>query len=1124
MKYDPSQMTRRDFLSAAVKTGVILAVGPRHLLAKSLASSSPLPFDPISSAKPWVYWIWLNGNITAEGLTADLEAMQSIGIGGAIMLHLGSAKAGPVKFNSPEFQKLVSHLLSEADRLGLQIDFNNDDGWDAAGPWVQPEHGMQKLVWTESHVAGGTHVSTTLAQPKTIRDYYRDIAVFAIPAPLGSSETLPEPKLTELPGSPSIVLHDYGRPIVIRSADINVGVTPDAQSLPISTPPVIFTLECSDDGVSFRTVYHFDNRWRFAPLRNNRFLSVTVRFAPVQARYFRLVLPFIKVLKGVERNGKSSPALENRFRLSAEDQIAFWQYKGGHSNGMAPALEKPDRYPNGWHDALEEANGIAPPPADARSVFGRSSIIDLTAHSNDGHLDWTASPGDWIVIRLGHTPTGATNFIASAAGRGLEIDYLSKAGLDNHFPNYLGLIASQNAGLIGKSLTAFHMDSWEGGPLNWTSDFAEQFQARRGYSMHPYLAVLAGGRIVGGLDESERFLWDFRLTIADLIAENFWEYLTELCHAQGILCSNEGAGYQQFMGDPLRYLSKCDMPMGEFWVDETDLRPDCHLASSVANTYSKRVVGGEAYTSTVTSRDQQAGQWMDHPYSLKAYGDRAFCIGVNRFVFHRSVHQPQFHESPGLAWPNIGINMERTNTWWKPGAAWIAYLTRCQHLLQSGIMVADICVLVREGVPNVLIRPEGLAAGYRYDGFHTELLATATVERGEIVLPNGMRYRILVLPPDTTMTPHVAREVGRLLQAGVTIVGAKPTASPSLADYPACDQTLAGITAAWKHLFATIDEAIRHVALEPDFVCKGAARPEDVLYLHRRDGDTEIYFVSNQTSGTLHLDASFRIANRAPSVLDPDSGEIVPAGAFRSDGNRTTVPLVLAPSGSVFVLFREAATREAIMDAPSGTVSIFLADGTLQITTSATGKMKLRSTRGRTASLNLSPLPSQSIHGPWTIAFPPNWGAPAHIELDKLVSWSDHADEGVRHFSGSATYTVNFSVEVADMQPGRAIFLDLGDVEVIAEVTLNGWPLGTRWKPPFRYDVTEKLHAGTNTLAVTVTNLWPNRLIGDASLPEEKRFAKTNYRPYTADSPLLPSGLIGPVVLAFAHRQAVRWD
>ncbi len=1062
--------------------------------------------------------MWLNGNISDEGLTADLEAMHEIGIGGAIVLHLGNGSPGPVRFLSPEFQKLITHLLSEADRLGLQIDFNNDDGWDAAGPWVTPEHGMQMLAWTETHIVGGTSFSATLPQPKTIRNFYRDIAVFAMPAPLCSNIALPAPSLTETPGLPSIIIHDYGRPVEVRSAYVNLSVDPTIQTMPVT-----FSLECSDDGTNFRNVYLFENHWRFAHSQNNRTVPVTVRFVPVQARYFRLVLPFTKELKHPKaRDGKPLPNLENSFQLSAEDQILLWEYKAGHITPRA-SLEKPDRYPGGYQNLFEEANGIPQPAIDPRSVIASSSILDLTKQCDNGHLNWTAPPGEWIVTRLGYTSKGTTNTVSSREGRGLEIDYLNKAGLDNHFPHYLGLIASQNKKSLGKSLKVFHADSWEGGPQTWTSNFAEEFERRRGYSMHPYYAVLTGGRMVDGLDQSERFLWDFRRTIADLIAENFWGYLTELCHAEGVLCSNEGSGYQQYMADPLLYLGKADMPMGEFWVGESDLRPDCHLASSVANIYGKTVVAGEAFTSTTVCSDPEAGRWMDHPYSLKAYGDRAFCIGINRFVFHRSVHQPQLNSYPGLAWSAIGINMERTNTWWKPGAAWIAYLNRCQRLLQTGTMVADIAVLVSEGVPNVLPPPESLPEGYRYDGLHTELLSKVTVKAGEMILPSGMRYRVLILSTGTSMTPHVAREIDRLLKTGAAIVGIKPTASPSLTDFPACDTTVKEIATHWSQLFATVQDALRALKLSPDFTSKSATSPGDVLYLHRYEGANDLYFVSNQTNRSLDLQMRFRISGRPPILFDPDSGEKVHTGQFRLEKDFTEVPTSLPPRGSVFVLFEGSTKRESVTESSRKIESFFLEDGSLRILSPEEGKLNLRSSHGRSATLDLSPLPTQPLKGPWSLTFPEKWGAPPSVMLDQLISWSDHPDEGVRHFAGTATYATEFVAKPVDPSNDLAIFLDLGEVEVIAEVKLNGRSLGNRWKPPFRYEITGLLKPSKNTLEVAITNLWPNRMIGDSMLPEERRFTQTNYNPYKPEDPLLKSGLLGPVSLVFCHHKTITW-
>jgi len=472
--------------------------------------------------------------------------------------------------------------------------------------------------------------------------------------------------------------------------------------------------------------------------------------------------------------------------------------------------------------------------------------------------------------------------------------------------------------------------------------------------------------------------------------------------------------------------------------------------------------------------------------------------------------------------------MERTNTWWYPGAAWIAYLSRCQHLLQTGREIVDVCVLVDEGAPSRVVQPDGMPNGFRFDGLHSTMLSQLSVRDGELVLPSGMRYRLLVLPPLGKMRPATAREIGRLSAAGACIIGIRPTSSPSLAQYPSCDVELATIVDSWKTVYTTVAEAIQSLELRPDFECG-----ENVLFMHRTEGSQDHYFLSNQTGKEVRIDAQFRLNGRAPELLDPDTGVTAAAAIYSSANGVTTVPLILDPAGSIFVLFRKPA-GETIASA-SKLVNNFgasledarlrtLPNRSIEVTTAAAGNILIRTTDGRKANLNFAPLPKRELSGPWRLVFPPNWGATEETELLKLISWSESPDEGIRHFSGTATYSIDFDVASDELVPGRAVYLELGEVKVIAEVMLNGKGVRTLWKPPCRCELTGGLKIGRNALQIKVTNLWPNRLIGDSSLPGSKRFTKTNFNPYEPDSPLFRSGLLGPVTLTFAHRQIVSWE
>ena len=383
------------------------------------------------------------------------------------------------------------------------------------------------------------------------------------------------------------------------------------------------------------------------------------------------------------------PTADLSFSLSGAQRVPYWELKAGHANVR--------EHGGGAH--LFELPGEIP-AADPEGAIPKAAVIDLT-----GQAEWDAPAGKWTILRIGHTCTGRTNGAATAKGKGLDCDKLSRAGVEAHYEGMMAQLIAHAKPFIGKSLKSFHNDSWESGCQNWTSGFEEEFRKRRGYDLLPYLPVMAGGRVVENREVSERFLWDLRRTLADLIREVYWGRLREICHQHGLNLSVEAAGRQQFLYDPVNLLSQGDMPMGEFWVGEEWARPDCKLAASVAHITGGNIAGAEAFTSNPPCGNPAAGWWQDSPFSLKAKGDHAFCAGINRIVFHRFLHQPRNVHGPGMAWPNVGTNIDRTQTWWESGgAAWIRYISRCQYLLQQGRFVADVCVLTGEGAPNAMAR------------------------------------------------------------------------------------------------------------------------------------------------------------------------------------------------------------------------------------------------------------------------------------------------------------------------------------------------------------------------------------------------------------------------------------
>jgi hypothetical protein len=563
--------------------------------------------------------------------------------------------------------------------------------------------------------------------------------------------------------------------------------------------------------------------------------------------------------------------------------------------------------------------------------------------------------------------------------------------------------------------------------------------------------------------------------------------------------------------------------MCEFWAKGYgfDTTYSCIEAVSIAHTVGRPVVAAEAFTSD----DKEA--WRLYPGAMKRQADWAFCLGINRLVFHRYAHQPWLNRRPGMTMGPYGVHYERTQTWWPLVGAWHQYLARCQAVLQRGLPVADICYLAPEGAPHVF-RPPASALrgpkplldrkGYNFDGCAPEtLLAGATVKNRQLVLPAGATYRVLVLPEMDTMTPALLRKIRDLVKAGATVIGPRPDKSPSLSNYPACDQEVQRLAAElWGPASSASNPIVerrvgkgRLVAVKanepdanrqkyPDLYCsydavadmlgKTGVPPDfesdvDLRYLHRRDGGTDIYFVATAADHPVSAECSFRVIGKHAEIWDPVTGATRAATPPEEKDRRTQLRLALEPGGSAFVVFRQAGRREKAAAAAN-------------------------SERKRDALPVQTPV---EIRGPWEVRFESGRGAPEKITMEELLDWSRHPDPGVKFFSGQAVYRTTFSLDLKSEIQDLRWMLDLGQVQVMARVKLNGQDLGVLWAPPFAVEITPAVRPGTNTLEIAVANLWPNRLIGDQSLPPEQRVTWTTWNPFQKDTPLLPSGLLGPV-------------
>ncbi|WP_336973706.1 glycosyl hydrolase [Sphingobium aromaticiconvertens] len=1308
--------------------------------------------NPPADARPQTLYFWMNGNVTRQGLDADLDAIARVGMGGVLVFD-GSddVPKGPVDYLSPQWLGLMTHMMDKADTLSLKVGMHNAPGWSSSGgPWIAPAQAMQQIVWTETSIAGGKRLRLALPKPYAKLDYYKDAAVLAFPASDGD-----ESRYRDAIAGMRVGKGVDARTLTDRDLHSAIEIAPDtplvismktpfpAQAVTLyavkDAPGFSATIEASDDGSNWTRIGKVS-----VAVERGIEAPGTLNFARVSARHFR-VTPSAKV--------KLAEAL-----FHATPRIEDWDTKGEHGIRIGSAVE---RHPS---------NAARPDAIDPSRVIDISAKVD-----SRGMLDWTPPAGRWTILRFGHTPTGKLNVAASDAGRGLEVDKLNIAAVDHQFESSVGRVIKAAGPHAGKAFDMLEIDSFEAGMQNWTPTMLADFQKRNGYSLLPYLPTLTG-RIVGDADVSDRVLYDYRRTLADLMADNYYGRMQSHANAAGLRFHAEGYGPGAF--DALQVSGRAQVPMTEFWsrTPWTDNRT-VKMVSSAAHVYGKPVVAAEAFTG-----EAQTSRWLDYPYAMKTLGDQMFAQGVNQFYFHRYAHQPNPLASPGMAMGPWGINLERSNTWFAQSRPWMEYLGRSQYMLRQGRNVADILYFVGEESPNQseYLRPDispdsnpkigqyfspQVPAGYSYDMVNAEVLLTrASVKDGRILLPDGASYRMLVMP-DTiaSMTPQLAQRLRDLVRQGMVMLAPKPARSLTMAGQPDGDAAFrAAIDDLWGtqaanttprrvgegRIFATggIAPVLADMDATPDVACETASPDGQVVWLHRRLADGDVYFVANRQRRAERLTCTFRVSGKAPALWDAESGAISRPALFDAGKSTTRVAFDLSPAGSTFVSFREPVSgakrldwvakdgarftdldaRTPVVAAPSDSFTLSLwakpdidlrlmpkesVDGRIN----ETGKNYLVNARsgrdthgdgtavaglaigrngafvierispdsvpavlvshqpiagwshialvydkgtpslyidgklahtglksGRTVFAGGSDKPSPSgvtysfegnatplrtdaralapaeiaaeaakgppapmtslspaeinraddgslralvwdsgryttsagrgfradvpaphaIDGPWTVRLQPGRGAPAQITLPGLQSLSHHPDPAVRHFSGTATYERNINVPASAVKKGQRVYLDLGRVEILSGVSVNGRDLGVVWKEPYRVDVTDVVHAGVNSLSLTVTNLWANRMIADAALPEEGRFVdnadwtigerasadgkmtpvmarkivelpdwykagkakpeggRVTFTPWTffqANEPLLDSGLLGPVRLVFAQ-------
>lgn len=930
--------------------------------------------ERVSGVNCW--WWWLNGNVNKAAITKDLEAMKSRNFQGAMVFDAGGHNArgnrdipaGPL-FGSDEWNELFVFALDEARRLGLEIGFNIQSGWNLGGPRVTPQYAAKQITWSEKKVSGNQFVNLKLAQPEYRNEFYRDIIVLAVPV------------------NESQKTGDY-----ITDLDLKLGF----HELGFAAPDTRFLLT------------------------------------------------------------NSSPR-----RQEAPEKKSY--------------------------------------------IVRRKDLLDVSSRMDpDGNFSWNVPAGEWSILRFGYTCTESHVSTSSGDWKGSVLDYMSREAFDFYWNDVLEPIFEAAGNHVGTTLKFMETDSWECGGMNWTDNFAEEFIIYRGYGLQNFLPVVAG-YIIDDVNTTNAFLSDFRKTLGDLVAYNHYAVFQEYAHNYNMGIQPESAGPHAGPMDGIKNYGFSDIVMSEFWSPSPHRPTPAHRfylkqASSAAHIYGKKIVGAESFTTIGPHWNDEL--WHDQ----KSAFDHEICAGLNRMYFHTFTCSPPEMGLPGQEY-FAGTHVNPQVTWWEQSGAFIDYMHRTQSVVQEGKFVADVLYYYGDHVPNIFPHkhsdPAGVIPGFDYDVTDETIFLQLKMNNGKIVVPGGIEYRVLVLPDHRVLSLAVLEKLEKLLKQGAMVIGHKPESSVSLVGGTTgkklftelCDKIWGEVASkvgekeygrgriAWG---ITAREYLLSKKIPADFNILEYDGKIDFDYIHYTIGESDIYFVTNQTTERQRINARFRISRKQPELWDALTGEIREASAFTQKDGLTTVPLTLEPYGSVIVVF-----NRKISENRQGTTIRNYADSETLV----------------------------EITGEWTVNFDPDWGGPGAVTFSQLMDWTQHSDEGIKYYSGTAVYNKTINIDF-EPQNDRQYFLQLGSVKDvgIAEVKINGTDRGIVWTSPFRVDISDELEKGENSLEIKVINSWYNRVAGDQTNPEKKQYTKTNivlgkdFRGRPLDEiPLEPSGLLGPV-------------
>ncbi len=1075
--------------------------------------------NPPESTKPWCYWYWISDNITKEGITKDIEAMARVGIGEAMIGNIleKQVPSGGVLVLSDPWWDCVTHAIREADKHGIKVGMFNCPGWSqSGGPWIKPEDAMRYVASAELKLTGPQKVEQKLETPK---EHFQQIAVLAFPAPKADDDTIAKhaPKITTEPaveGADKWFDDNLNTtsPMQPRPLTVNLEVEQPFTARSLLLYPAVDAISATcqldyqdADGTwkSGHELIHLNRENTEVNVGPMPFGPVVASFPAITAKKFRLTFK--------DGGGKGQIA---EMQLSAAPRIERFIEKQLGKMHPTP-LPMWDTYL--WPEPVQ--------PEDAAMIVGEKQILDLSKFVDaDGTLKWDVPEGEWIVQRYGMTPTGTKNAPAAPQGEGLEVDKMNSRPLNNHFDSYVGQIFKKMPANQRQGFRHMIADSYEMGSENWTDGFEEDFQKTYGYDPIRFLPTFTG-RIVGSAEESERFLWDLRRLVADRVAKHYVGALKDIANKHGLRLWLENYGHWGFPAEFLQYGGASQDIGGEFWYGAGDLGSiECRAASSAGHIYGKQVISSEAFTSPYSFKQQ--------PRDIKTRGDWAYCEGINHFVFHVNIHQPWDDKKPGVcAW--FGTDFNRNSTWFEASKSWIEYCRRVHALLQQGNNIADVAYYIGDDAPKMTgLRKPMLPPGFSFDYINGDVIRDNLQARnGRLVLPHGTQYRILVLPDLKTMRPETLEKLVKLVRDGAVILGNPPEKSPSLKNYPKSDEQVKKLAAElWGdcdgttktertfgkgRVFRGIDlvEAMKRLNLGPDLVC-----PNDVFWTHRQTKNADIYFLSNQQLENRTETLTFRVDGKQPELWNPVDGTVKVPAVYQAKNGVVELPMYLTPGESVFVVFRNRIgnfdpIQPSAMNEPTA-VWTREPNNPYVLHTSQNGKYSVETVSGKKIEREVRNLPeAKEIDGAWTVKFDPDWGGPASIEFDRLVSWPEHSDSGVKYYSGTAVYEKKIDVPADFLGKNRKVLLELGEVYGMATVKLGGKEIATLWNPPYTLDVTKFVKPGENTLQIEVVNTWWNRLVGDEQPGVDKKFTFATTKIWNANSELLPAGVIGPVKL-----------